>query len=111
MNFVDAVKTCFRKYIDISGRAARSEYWWFFLFVFIIDLVAMYISPNLYYLALVIFFCPTIAVGVRRFHDIDMSGWWLLLGLIPFLGALVLIYFFVQEGTKGPNRFGNPVVV
>lgn len=49
---------------------------------------------------------PNIAVGVRRLHDLDKSGWWYLLILIPLVGALVLIYFFVQKGTDGPNRFG-----
>ena len=49
---------------------------------------------------------PGIAIGIRRLHDIDKSGWWLLIGLIPIVGALVLIYFFVQKPTPGPNRFG-----
>jgi len=109
MNFVDAVKTCFKKYIDINGRAARSEYWWFALFYMIIAVIASVINQNVAYFVSLVFFCPTIAVGVRRLHDDDMSGWWMLLCLIPIVG-LVLLYFFIIEGTKGPNRFGNPVV-
>ncbi len=60
--------------------------------------------PVLVVLAVII---PTIAVGIRRLHDIDKSGWWLLIGLVPFVGGLILIYFFVQKGTTGPNQFGE----
>lgn len=49
---------------------------------------------------------PSIAVGVRRLHDLDKSGWWMLIGIIPLIGAIVLIYFFVQDGQAGSNRFG-----
>ena len=53
-------------------------------------------------------FLPSLAAGVRRLHDLDKSGWWYLLVLIPIIGALVLLYFFVQKGTAGANRFGPP---
>lgn len=111
MNFMDSVKTCFTKYIDINGRAARSEYWWFFLFCLIVNAIACLINQNLYYLTALILLCPSVAVGVRRLHDDDMSGWWLLLALIPLIGGLIILYFMAIEGTKGPNRFGMPVVV
>jgi len=109
MKYLDAVKTCFTKYIDIKGRASRSEYWWFVLFVFIVDFVAHLISPKLYTLAALIFLCPSITVMVRRLHDSDMSGWWALLCLIPLVN-LIILYFMIIKGTEGPNRFGDVAV-
>ena len=51
-------------------------------------------------------FIPSLAVAIRRLHDTDRSGWWLLIGLVPIVGAFILLYFYVIEGTRGPNRFG-----
>lgn len=109
MNFMTAVKTCLvEKYITVSGRAARSEYWWFVLFVFAVGLVLQLIGGDvlsgIFGLAVLL---PGIAVAVRRLHDLDRTGWWNLLVLIPLIGALVLIFFFfIHRGTAGPNRFG-----
>lgn len=103
------------RYADFNGKATRSEYWYYTLFYFILliilKLVDVYVvNPMLgmtptealqggliqmaFALALLI---PSIAIGVRRLHDINMSGWWLLIGIIPILGGLVLLYFFVQK--------------
>lgn len=112
MTFVEAITTCFSKYIDFSGRATRSEYWWFILFIFITMFVAGMIvqqnmSLNWIILALdLLFFLPSLAVAVRRLHDIDRSGWFILIGLIPIIGLLILIYWYVQPSTPGSNRFG-----
>lgn len=119
MTFQDAVKTCFRKFATFSGRAQRSEFWWFALFVVISNFVLGIVDHMLFGMAVdgqqvsllgalfsLAVLLPNIAVGVRRLHDLDKSGWWYLLILIPLVGALVLIYFFVQKGTDGPNRFG-----
>lgn len=119
MSFTDAIRTCLSKYVDFSGRAARSEYWWWVLFVVLGSFVFGFIdgaifgaAPDgrpisilggLWSLALLL---PSIAVGVRRLHDRDMVGWWLLLAFIPIVGSLILIFFFVQRGTDGTNRFG-----
>jgi uncharacterized membrane protein YhaH (DUF805 family) len=110
-----------RKYASFSGRARRAEYWWFQLFftllftvLTIVDMMVFGFDPesgdpptNLFVglaaLALVI---PSIAVGVRRLHDRDKSGWWLLWGLLPLIGGLILLYQYVQRGTVGDNRFG-----
>jgi len=115
---VDWAKRPVQKYADFTGRAPRAEYWWFFLFVIIGEVIAMAIDSILglgqmvgpygpvlllFALALIV---PSIAVGVRRLHDTDRSGWWLLIGLIPLIGAIVLLVFFVTEGTKGDNRYG-----
>lgn len=114
MDFQEAVKTCLNKYATFSGRAWRPEYWWFALFSYfggvilgIVDRILF--GPDvgvlgaIWGLALIV---PAVAVGVRRMHDLDRSGWWLLIGLIPLLGALILIYWFVQAGTRGSNRYG-----
>jgi uncharacterized membrane protein YhaH (DUF805 family) len=119
MTFQDAVKTCFRKFATFSGRAQRSEFWWFALFVVISNFVLGIVDRTLFGMAVdgqqvsllgalfsLAVLLPNIAVGVRRLHDLDKSGWWYLLILAPLVGALVLIYFFVQKGTDGPNRFG-----
>ena len=121
MTFVDSVKTCLAKYADFSGRATRSEYWWFYL-AFILFYIAglvlagilSSISETLGMIGFGIvalgalgFILPSLAAGVRRLHDVDKSGWFLLLGLIPIVG-LVLLYFLVIPGTPGDNRFGAP---
>lgn len=120
MGFQEAVKKCFSEYITFTGRAARSELWWFVLFILLGNLVFSFLDRMLFgsgmdgqqvsilgALFSLAVFLPSIAVGVRRLHDLDKSGWWYLLILIPLLGALILIFFFVQKGTTGPNRFGE----
>jgi uncharacterized membrane protein YhaH (DUF805 family) len=113
MDFSQAIKTCLNKYATFSGRAQRSEYWYFFLFMIVVNIVASVLDsiifgdiPVLYLIATLALLVPSIAAGVRRLHDTDKSGWWLLLGLIPVVGAIVLIVFFCQRGTVGPNQFG-----
>ncbi|WP_133512838.1 DUF805 domain-containing protein [Candidatus Thiosymbion oneisti] len=102
-----------KKYAVFTGRAHRTEYWMFLLINIIIAFAIGFIegfmgSPGvvgmIYSLAVLL---PGIAVGVRRLHDTDRSGWWLLIGLIPIIGAIVLIVFFVQDSTPGQNRFGS----
>jgi uncharacterized membrane protein YhaH (DUF805 family) len=105
VGFVDAIKICFAKYIDFSGRASRPEFWWFMLFNVILAVLTGWIDfvGPLISLALLL---PNIAVGVRRLHDTDRAGWWYLLAFVPLIGAIVLIVFWAQKGTPGPNRFG-----
>ena len=112
MTFADAIKTCFNKYADFSGRATRSEYWWFQLFFMLVYLALMILSEaisGMFAMLAVVFglgmLIPATAAGARRLHDTDKSGWWLLLGLVPLIG-LLLIYFLAIAGTSGDNRFG-----
>lgn len=107
MNFQQSITTCLSKYIDIKGRASRSEYWWFFLFCLIVNTVAMLIGPKIQMITYLILFLPSLTVLIRRLHDTDRTGWWVLILLIPIIGILVILYFMIIEGTKGPNRFGN----
>jgi uncharacterized membrane protein YhaH (DUF805 family) len=102
-----SVITCFQKYVDFNGRAARPEFWWFALFTFVVSLILQMVLgswiANLFSLAVLL---PSLAVGARRLHDMGKSGWFQLLWLIPFLGWGVMIYFLVQP-TAGPNQYGE----
>jgi uncharacterized membrane protein YhaH (DUF805 family) len=106
MTFQESVKVCFTKYADFSGRATRSEYWWFFLFIAAVSIVASFIgsiASSLFSLAVLV---PAIAAATRRLHDTNRSGWWQLICLIPFIGVIVLIVFLVQEGKPGDPSGG-----
>jgi uncharacterized membrane protein YhaH (DUF805 family) len=108
MGIQQAFVTCLKKYADFSGRATRSEYWWFVLCEVLILGIASLISdtlPGLFALALVL---PALAVGARRLHDTGRSGWWLLLMLVPFIGGLFLLYWAVLPSQPSANAFGEP---
>ncbi len=100
-----------KKYAVFSGRARRMEYWYFMLFNIIIaavlswidNLVGTYVLSGLYSLAVLL---PEIGVGVRRLHDTGRSGWWLLIGLIPLIGTIILIIYFVYDSQEGTNQYG-----
>ena len=119
--FLDTIKY---RYAKFDGRASRSEFWYFILFYVLIDIALAFVdffvvNPMLgatpdqvaqggllelvFALAMVI---PSIALAVRRLHDIGKSGWWYLIGLIPLIGALVLLYFFVLDSQPGSNQYG-----
>jgi uncharacterized membrane protein YhaH (DUF805 family) len=111
MNFGQAIKSGFSNYVNFSGRAIRSEYWYWVLFVILGEIVTLIIdytlgaqiTTSLFGLAT---FLPSLAVAIRRLHDIDRTGWWVFLVLIPLVGAIVLIVWYCTEGTRGSNRFG-----
>ena len=113
MTFQQAVRTCFAKYAAFNGRAARSEFWYWQLFLTLAGLIVAILDTSLglhskplgliYYLVTLL---PTLAVGARRLHDTGRSGWWLLLWLVPLIGWIVLLIWFCFRGTQGPNRFG-----
>lgn len=123
-----------RKYADFTGRARRTEFWLFALLVFLIEIVFMALlsavggsalmmgdpaaaatvpmtgatsAVLLAHLAVMLaLLVPSLAVTVRRLHDTNRSGWWILIGLIPLIGAVVLFIFYLLDATPGPNRFG-----
>jgi len=102
------------KYADFSGRARRSEYWYFFLFYLLIYVGLIILSKMLGTVGLILtllfllaMIVPSLAVGVRRLHDTDRSGWWLLISLVPLIGAIIMIVFAVQDSQPGENRFGS----
>ncbi|HZY19728.1 MAG TPA: DUF805 domain-containing protein [Ramlibacter sp.] len=104
--FQQAAKTCFRKYTDFTGRAARPEFWWFFLLQLAVYIVASMVHGLVYLVAVLALLLPAIAVGVRRLHDTGKSGWFMLIGLIPLVG-LILLYFFAQPSQQGDNAWGS----
>ena len=107
MDFKLAVLTCLRdKYVDFKGRAGRSEFWWFFLAQIIVFVIASMLGEIVYMVAALALLLPSLAAGARRLHDVNKSGWFLLLGLIPFVGFLVLLYFFVQPSAAA-NQWGD----
>ncbi|TFY97331.1 DUF805 domain-containing protein [Ramlibacter rhizophilus] len=106
MNFTDAVKTCLRQYATFTGRASRPEFWWFMLFVLLLSMAASLIGPRVNALVTLLLLLPSIAVAARRLHDIDKSGWWQLVSLVPLVGWLVTLYWYVQPSQPSGNRFG-----
>ena len=120
--FLDTIKN---RYAKFDGRASRSEFWYFALFYFIVNIIlvlidSLVINPILgatpsqmgqggilqviFALALLV---PSIALAVRRLHDIGKSGWWYLIVFIPIVGVLVLLYFFVLDSQPGTNQYGH----
>ena len=111
MGFADAVKTCLSNFASFSGRARRSEYWWFYLFFLIALVVAAVVDgvigtyPLLYAITALALLIPMLAVTVRRLHDTSKSGWYVLVGLIPLVGGIILLVWTVQD-SHGPNEHG-----
>jgi uncharacterized membrane protein YhaH (DUF805 family) len=128
MDLQTAIRTVFGKYAVFTGRAARSEFWYWVLFIVLVSIGLSIIDGTviapmtghetfapeagqplqlLFNLATLL---PTLAVSVRRLHDTDRSGWWLLLGLIPIIGNLILLWWYIQAGTPGDNEYGPPAI-
>ncbi len=104
MTFGESIQSCFSKYADFDGRASRSEYWWFSLFTFLASLAAGLVSDTVGALFSLAILLPSLAVGARRLHDVNRSGWFQLLWLVPLIGWIILIVWTTQE-SKEPNRF------
>lgn len=130
MSFSQAVRNCLTiRYLDFYGRSSRAEFWWFYLASWLFYMIASLpfillaasglsslsvIYAGALFVSLLLLLPASIGVAVRRLHDLDMSGWWLLgfmaAGLIPFIGFfahLYLIYLFAKKGTSGSNRYGE----
>lgn len=106
MTFTESVKTCFTKYADFKGKASRSEFWWWALFCFIAGICLSIINQRLSWAFTVATLLPYVAVSTRRLHDVDKSGWMQLVGLIPFIGWILVIYWLAQE-SKPTARFAS----
>jgi uncharacterized membrane protein YhaH (DUF805 family) len=123
VDFLTSITSGFRNYVMFRGRASCSEYWYWTLFVILLAIVTSLVdavlfgvdvldfdnTPPLNTIATLLTFLPSLAVSVRRLHDIDRTGWWVLIAFTG-IGILVLLYWALQSGTWGPNRFGpNPL--
>lgn len=111
MTFGEAISDGFSKYATFSGRSSRSAYWWWVLFYVLVIIGASIVdaalkSPVIAGLAWLALIIPNLAVLVRRLHDTDRSGWWALIGLVPLLGAIVLIVFACLDSGP-PNKYGD----
>ena len=116
VGMIEAFSRAFSNYATFSGRSSRAEYWWFVLVGLIISIVLVIIDyaafgpyaqfqpfSTLWSLAVLL---PNLAVGARRLHDINKSGWWLLISLVPLIGLILLLVWFCQKGDAAPNNFG-----
>ena len=127
MGFTAAIRSGFDHYVKFDGRASRSAYWWWALFVFIVGIVAnvldgvfglqqfrefngqMYAAGGVISgLATLALLLPNLSVTIRRLHDTDRSGWWWFIVIIPVVGWIIYLSFMIARGTPGPTRFGPP---
>lgn len=120
MNFGQAIATGFGNYVKFSGRACRSEYWYWTLFMMIVGAVSYYVDVNIFEVDFseedavgpmqavtsLILFLPSLGVAIRRLHDIGRSGWWFLIVAVPLVGVIVLILWACKAGDPDANRFG-----
>ena len=118
MNFSQSISHCFSNYFNFNGRGSRSEYWWFYLFATICGLAGSIWDASMgdtsgnglmYWISIIVTFCPTIAAGSRRLHDVNKSGWLQLIQIIPLIGGIVLIVWCATEGHKKKNQYGLPI--
>ncbi len=120
MTFGQSISRCFSKYCTFTGRASRSEYWWWILFTAIIGLLFGIPSglqsihesspsglPVISYIVSALLFLPSLGVLFRRLHDTGKSGWWWLIGFIPVVGTIILIVFCCQPSQAFPNQYGS----
>jgi uncharacterized membrane protein YhaH (DUF805 family) len=113
MTFTQAITTGFRKYADFRTRSSRSEYWWWTLFSILVSVAATLIDEVLLggsaifdTINTIVLFVPGLAVAVRRLHDIERSGWWFLIAF-TIIGIFLLLYWYLQPGTVGTNKYGS----
>jgi len=126
MTFGNAIKHAFIKCFDFKSRSSRSEFWYFYLFTTILGFIGLQIDRLLnleilglqlaqeiiilgpiYIFLYFLFFIPSLSLYIRRLHDINRSGWWLLIALIPFIGIITLIFFWCLKGTQEKNIYGD----
>ena len=126
MTFGNAIKHAFIKCFDFKSRSSRSEFWYFYLFTTILGFIGLQIDRLLnleilglqlaqeviilgpiYIFLYFLFFIPSLSLYIRRLHDINRSGWWLLIALIPFIGIITLIFFWCLKGTQERNIYGD----
>lgn len=121
VEFGDAISLFFKNFVNFHGRSSRGAYWWWVLannlgwlvvgFIIGLDTAAYYVPSTtvLLMLALLGLVIGHFSLAVRRLHDTNRTGWWFLIGLVPLVGAIVLIIFFCTPGTRGPNTYGPDV--
>ena len=110
MGFADAAKTCMQKSFTLQGRASRSEYWFFYLFYIVVVIGLFFVDITLgtpLSMAAILMVPAMFCAACRRMHDLGKSGWWMLISLIPFIGGLIVLFWFVSEGEDEANYYGE----
>lgn len=113
MTFSEAVRSGFDHYAKFDGRASRPMFWWWVLFVFLVSIAANIIDAiiGIQLVSLLVglgLLLPGLSVSIRRLHDTNHSGWWILISLVPLVGLIVLLIFYLQDSDPGPNQYGPP---
>lgn len=110
MTFGEAIKTCLSKYVEFSGRATRPEYWWFYLFGFLVNIGLALVASGSILSGLIslALFLPSLAAASRRLHDTDHSAWWMLIAF-TIIGVIPLIIWLASKGDETANEYGEPV--
>lgn len=111
MSFSEAVKDGFDHYVKFDGRASRPSFWWWVLFVIIVSIVANLLDSamDMSIISIIVsigLFLPGLSKAIRRLHDTGRTGWWVLIGLIPLVGFIVLLIFYLEQGDAGENEYG-----
>lgn len=111
MGMGEAVQSGFQHFVNWKGRASRPAFWWFVLFYFIVLIIAAIIdriigTNFLYIVAAIVFILPMLSVQVRRLHDSGRTGWWWWIQLIPLIGTIILIVFYLSGSEEGENQYG-----
>ena len=122
MNFSESVTTCFRKFVCAKGRASRSEYWWFQLFLYLLSFITIFVDEfflsdivmetdifPINTITSLITLLPAIMVLIRRLHDVNRSGWWILIAF-TCIGIIPLLYWSIIKGSDGSNDYGDDPV-
>lgn len=104
-NFIEAIKLLFKNYANFTDRTTRSEYWWAFLFLFLVSFIVANISPAIAGIVNLVLLIPNLSLNIRRLHDIGKSWHWILMGLIPLVGFIVLIVYYCRQ-SDGDNQWG-----
>lgn len=111
MNFGQSIPYCLSNYTNFEGRGSRPEYWWFVLFVYLLQFIGVVWDsvtgfPLMFWIIYIAFFIPSLSAGARRLHDIGKSGWWQLL-IITIIGVIPLLIWLATEGKKENNSYGR----
>ena len=127
--YLDSIRNAFVNSFDFQTRASRTQFWNFYIFTMIAGLIALQVDlylelrlieinmptsgdiilGHIYVFLYFLFFIPSFSLYIRRLHDINKSGWWLLIMLIPFIGLITISFFWLLKGNEKTNRYGEPI--
>jgi uncharacterized membrane protein YhaH (DUF805 family) len=116
MSFWEAVRSGFDHYVRFDGRASRPAFWWWFLFSILVAVAVSAMDGTIFEESMLltlfvwaVLILPSLSVAIRRLHDTNRSGWWILISFIPIIGSIVLLIFYLQESDPDDNSYGPPM--